>query len=387
MKNLKKIWLWFRILCKRLYKKPVFLVLLALIPLLTWGYSVAAAQESGMITVLLAQEGKDPLVDQIFAELQNSSQFLRFDICRSEAQARELLEHGKGDAAWIFPEDLDGKLDAFARRPVKSNAFIKVLQRQENVAQMLTREKLSGSVYEELAKRVYLQYIREETPILGGFSDEKLLEYFENAYLSEQLFTYVSPDGTADRETTHYLLAPLRGLLAVVGLLCAMATAMYHIRDEKQGTFAWVRQSRCWIPELAGQVLCAGHINLVCLICLWICGLTGSFLSEAAVLVLYSLCTGVFAMMLRRVFRSVRILGTLLPLLTVASLVICPVFFDFGFMRKFQMLLPPTYFINSGRNPMYLLYMLAYTGLCAGVCLLFDGAIRLKRQRSCAKFS
>lgn len=380
MKTLKKAWLWFRILCKRLYKKPVFLVLLALIPLLSWGYSVAAGEESGMVTVLLAQEGNDPLTDEIFADLQGSSQFLRFQICASPEEARELLEHGKGDAAWIFPEDLAACLDAFSQRPVKHNAFVKVLQRQENVAQMLTREKLSGSVYEQIARRVYLNYIQQKTPAIADFPQETLLKYYDDAYLSDQLFSFVSPDGTADAKPVHYLLTPLRGLLAVIGLLCAMATAMYHIRDEKQGTFAWVRQSRRWIPELAGQLLCVGHINLVCLICLWVCGLTGSFLTEVLVLLLYSLCAGVFAMALRRIFRSVGVLGTLLPLLTVASLVICPVFFDLGPLRKLQLLLPPTYFINGGSNPAYLAYTLVYTAVLALICLVFGNLPQLKRR-------
>lgn len=380
MKTLKKAWLWFRILCKRLYKKPVFLVLLALIPLLTWGYSRAAGEDSGMMTVLLAQESSDPLVDEIFSQLEGSSQLLRFEFCSSPAQARELMEHGKADAAWIFPGNLAEKLDAFVRRPTKRNAFITVLQREESITQMLTREKLGGVLYEEIAKRVYLQYIREKTPAIAEFSDEKLLEYFDNAYLSEQLFTFTSADGTKDAKATHYLLSPLRGLLAVIGLLCAMATAMYHVRDEEKGTFAWVRQSRRWVPELVGQLLCVGHINLVCLICLWICGLTGSFLTELAVLVLYSLCTGMFAMMLRRIFRDLRLLGVLLPLLTVGSLVLCPVFFDLGMMRKLQLLLPPTYFINSGSNPVFLLYMLGYTALCTSLYLLFGFLPRLKRR-------
>ena len=379
MKNLNKAWLWLRLLCKRLYKKPVFLILLALIPLLTWGYSVVAGEDSGMVTVLLAQEGDDPLVNEIFTQLQGSSQLLRYELCDSAQQARELVSHGKADAAWIFPEDLDKKLTAFVERPTRSNAFITVVQQEESVTQMLTREKLSGALYEQIAKRAYFQYIQENTPAIADLSQEALLQYFENAYLSEQLFTFASPSGEPEEAAPHYLLAPLRGLLAVIGLLCAMSTAMYHIRDEKQGTFAWLPQSRRWIPELVGQILCVGHINLVCLICLWACGLTGGFFQELAVLLLYSLCAGVFAMMLRRIFRDLRLLGVLLPLLTVASLVLCPVFFDFGFMRKLQLLLPPTYFINGGSNPAFLLYTLAYTALCAGVCLVFD---RLPRWKS-----
>ena len=51
---MKRMLIWLRLLTKRLYKKPVFLVILVLIPLLTFSYRVVAEQESGMVTVALA---------------------------------------------------------------------------------------------------------------------------------------------------------------------------------------------------------------------------------------------------------------------------------------------------------------------------------------------
>ena len=56
-----KLCMWFWLLTKRLYKKPAFLAILVLIPVLTFCYKAATQADSGVMTVALAQEGKDPL--------------------------------------------------------------------------------------------------------------------------------------------------------------------------------------------------------------------------------------------------------------------------------------------------------------------------------------
>lgn len=375
---MKKLFTWFWLLCKRLYKKPVFLVLLALIPLLSWGYSLTAQQDSGMITILLAQEGSEPFTDNLFTDLQESTQLVNFQVCDTPEEARLLLQSGKADAAWLFPADILSHLEAYAQSPTKANAFITVLEREDNVALMLTREKLSGAIFREVSQRVYLQFMRENTPELSHLSDEELLAYSENAVITGDLFVFTSTAGT-QTPSTHYLLTPLRGLLGVLALLCALACGMYHIRDEEAGTFAWVRYPWRWVPELAGQVICTGHITLVCFICLALCGLTGAIWAELLAILLYSLCCGLFAMLLRRLCGSVRVMGALLPLLTVAALVVCPVFFEVRATRLIQHILPPSYFIHAGSNPVYLGYMLLYGGILAGLCLLWE---RLPKRRS-----
>ena len=73
-------------------------------------------------------------------------------------------------------------------------------------------------------------------------------------------------------------------------------------------------------------------------------------------------------------------LGTVLPLIIVASLVICPVFFDVGELRHAQYALPPTYYINAVYDHRYLVYMAAYTLLAAALVWLLRSAKSRLRQ-------
>ncbi len=379
MNRIRKLLLWFAMLSKRLYKKPTFLALMILIPVLVLGYTAVTGGESGVITVGLTCQGDDPVAQEIFAELQDDSQLLAFQVCADPREAESLLRNGKLDAVWIFPENMAEKIEAFTRQPTSSSSFITVLEREDNVTLMLSREKLNAAVYPYIAQRVYVHFLRDLAPELSHLTDEQLLAYYHATELTVDLFEF---EGAAARQDqTSYLLSPLRGLLGTLILLCSLAAGMYYIRDMENGTFAWVSRRWQFLPELGCQLTASLHIAAVCLICLAFCGLTGSLWTELAILFLYSLCCSLFAMAIRQLCGSVHLLGTALPLVIVASLVVCPVFFDLGAMRQMQLLLPPTYYINAAYDSRYLLYMAGYTGASASAAILIQLAKICIRSR------
>lgn len=367
MNKVHKLLLWFAMLSKRLYKKPTFLILMVLIPLLVVGYTAISGGESGIITVGLAWEEEDPITQQIVTDLQGSSELIAFRVCANPQDAETLLRSGKVDAVWIFPGEMAEKIEAFTLKPTASNSFIRILEQEDNITLMLAREKLNGTIYPYVAQRVYVHFLRDLAPELDHLSDEQLLEYYEATDLSTKLFDYESAAGT--QKKTSYLLSPLRGLLATLILLCSLAAGMYYIRDLEAGTFSWVNRRWLFLPELGCQLTAAVHIAGVCLICLALCGLSANLWVELGALLLYSLCCSVFAMTLRQICGSIKLLGALLPLLIVVMLVVCPVFFDLGALRTAQYLLPPTYYINASFNSSNLLYMAGYTAGLAGIAV------------------
>ncbi len=369
MKSMKKLLTWIWLLNKRLFRKPTFLVLLFLIPLLVFGYGFVAREDSGMVTIVLAQEGEDPLARQVIDDLLDSSQLIFFQQCDTVGEAVDHVAHGKADGAWIFPENMEERLSEFLADPDPDNAFIRVVQREEKVMLMLTREVLGGRVLDLCSERVYLNFIRDQIPEMAGLNDDELLSLYNTTSLTGELFIYEQTDGTKidQDEAAGYLIAPIRGLLAVVITLCGMATAMYYIHDLKAGTFAWLPvRFRPW-AELGCQMVSVVDVCIVALISLASVGLSGRIGRELMVLLLYSLCVAAFSMLLRRLCGSVRSLGVMMPLLVVVMLLICPVFFDLGSLRTAQFLFPATYYINGAYNSNYLLYMLAYTGTCGGL--------------------
>ena len=359
---MRKAFLWLWMLTKRLYKKATFVVILVLIPVLVMGYGLTTREDSGMLAVALARQDKDPTALSLLASLDESSQLLRFVDCDSPEQAEDLVRTGKADTAWILHSDLGEKIARFAQSPTERNAFITVLVREDSIAQRLAREKLSGAAFSLCARVVYLDYIRENVPDLETVSQEELLEYYENTFVSGDLFTFDETDAAmANAQATHYLTAPIRGLLAVMIALCGLATAMYYMEDQRRGTFGWLSRTRQDLAELGYQAVSLVQVSAVALLALILSGLAAGFGRELLVLVLYCLCVASFSALLRRVCGNLRTLGTLLPLLVVVMLVVCPVFFDLGQLRTAQYLLPPTYYINGVYSNAYLAYMVLHT--------------------------
>lgn len=370
MKNIGK---WLLLLNKRLYKKITFLLILVLIPVLILGYGFAAQEESGVMTITLAQEGNDPLAQTVMEDLKENSKLIRFVFCDSASEAKDMVRDGKADAAWIFAENMEELVGKFVLNPTRSNAFVRIFEGEETIPLKLAREKLSGTIFGHYSGTFYLSYIRENVPALEELSDEELMSYYDNFAKDIDLFefAYLETEGGAqDAEDANYLLAPVRGLLAIVIVLGGMAAAMYFIRDDQAGTFALVPQGSRGIVEFCCQMIAVGNVAVVVLIAMFLSNLAGSLWRELAVTLLYSLTVSLFCMTLRRLCGKITAVGVLMPLLIVVMLVVCPVFFDLGQLRTLQYLFPPTYYINAAVSNRYLLLMGVYALVLLGIYYL-----------------
>lgn len=367
MKMLKTALLWLWLLSKRLYRRPTFVVLWLVIPTLVLGYTATDTEDSGMVTVAVAQEGHATPEEALMAGLTDDSQLLRYQLCATAKEAQTLVSSGKADTAWIFPCDLEAGIRAFVESP-NDTPCIRVLVREDSVMLRLSRERLSGTAFERVARQVYLTFLRRLAPELEPLSDQALLEHYDQVNIADNLFAF--DETFAAAADTHYLLSPLRGLLGLVILLGSLATAMYHLRDLRAGTFCRLGLGWRWTAECAGQLVATLHLALAAAVCLTLSGLSENLLRELALLVLYSLGCAAFSMAVRRVVGSLRVMAALLPALAVLTLVLCPVFFDLAPIEGVQYLFPPTYYVYAAHQPLYLWHLLAYTLVCFGVYTL-----------------
>ncbi|MBQ3146419.1 MAG: hypothetical protein IJB91_01675 [Oscillospiraceae bacterium] len=364
---------WFWLLNKRLYKKLTFVLILLLIPMLVFGYGIVARKESGVITITLTSEEESDLAMQVMQELKDSTSLIRFIICETPEEAQKLVSDNKADAAWIFGEDLENSIYRFVQKPVRKNAFIRVVERENSVLLKLAREKLSGAMFQHCSRVFYLSYIRENVPQLDGVADEDLMRHYDEFAMDAELFDFAFLDADVemqDPEDTNYLLIAVRGLLAIVIVLGGLAAAMYYIRDEQTGTFSLVPQKRKPLVEFGCQSIAVLNIALVTLVALLLGGLTESLGREVVLHILYAVSVAVFSMTFRRLCGRVSVIGSLLPLLVVLMLVICPVFFDLGALRQVQYLFPPTYYINAAYSNRFMVLMLVYLVVLLGIYAL-----------------
>ena len=376
METMKSLLRWGGLLWKRLYKKATFVLLLILIPLLVLGYGMVSQEESGLLTIALASraEQTETLTRAVWDDLMESQVILYIE-CDSPEAAEQMVRDGDADVAWIFEADLENKIYAFAAHRSRSNAFITVIEPERTVLLLLAREVLSGSLFAHCSEAMYITYIRENIPQLEAVDNETLLGYYRKLDFGDGLFEFTDIDGNvtqAPETEQNYLLTPVRGMLAVVAVLAGLATAMYYIRDEENGTFSFLPHRKRPAMELGCQLISLVNVLTVVILSLVLAGQAANLGTEVLVAVLYALCVAAFAMLVRRLTMGIRGLGMVTPILVVVMLVVCPVFFDMILLRQVQLLLPPTYYVQAPYNNKYLWQMALYTLVCLTLCALLD---------------
>ena len=284
-----------------------------------------------------------------------------------------MVNDQRADAAWIFDDNLEDAIYRFAAKPLRKNAFVQIMEGESTVPLKLIREKLSGVIFSRTSRAYYLSYLRENVPEVQDVPDETLLKYYDDFAAEATFFEFAYLDGGIKEETeqsSSYLLSPVRGLLAVVIVLGGLAAAMYYMQDEKLGTFSLVSQKRKDPVEFGCQMIAVVNVSAVALIALAAAGLMANLGREMVLILLNALATALFCMTVRRICGSIGILGTLLPVLMVGMLVVCPVFFDFGTLHYVQYLFPPTYYVNAVHSNYFLGLQVLYIAALLGVYVL-----------------
>ena len=379
MNLLKKAFVWFVLLAKRFFKKPVFIIILALVPLLVSALNIVAHQDSGVATVALVQENKeDKLSSEIVKDLLSENSIIRY-IQSDMNESEKLLKTGKVDSVWIFSDDFQKRTDKIAKSQSQRNYLVRIVEREKTASLLLLHEKLYGTLFKYCSESLYLNFATENVDELKGKTDEQLMEYYDDIHADETLFEYlhIGSDTSSQSIEENYLVTHLRGIFSILIILCGLAVAMLFQKDVSKGVFSWV-------PYRTAPVLaCVYHyipiiiISALSLFSLFAVGLTGSMLREILMIVLYSFCCTIFCMIIRLLCGNIKVLSVLTPVIVVALFAICPVFYDFQSLWAIRMIFPTFYYLKAVYSDAYLLYMVAYfiTSLC--IYMLLSKAKRL----------
>ena len=372
---MKRIFKWFFMLSKRLYKKPSFIALLVLVVICVFSFRLSAKQDSGFVHITLAQEIKEDGVSRdIINELTKEDSIIRFSVSDTAEAALEAVRSGKADEAWIFPSIKNEKIVSAG----SVDYVVDIVTREQSVALRLAREKLTASLYKYCARAYYLDYIRTNISALDTLSDQKLIAYFDEVGVDEELFVFgTAADASAHDTDTNYLISPIRGLLAVLAVICGMAATMFFLQDDAAGTFSHVKQTARPFTAFGCVETAVLNFSAVLLLSIYISGLATSLLRELIALLLYTFCCTAFCLLLRSVFSNIGVYSTLIPIIAVLLICVCPVFFDLRALSSLQMLLPPTYYVNAIYDRAYLLYMVAFAFVCFALSLIIN---KLRRK-------
>ena len=355
---------------KRLFHTGSYLLLLALIPLTALALRHVSQEEKGILTIAVARE--DPAVMNRLSEETRLLRFLREDT-PDEAIAR--VNSGQADCAWIFEENYRSSLSAAAMRQPRT--VVRIYTAEDTVFMRLAREKLFAALYPDLSREIFRTFLSEisssgdtlsgaepaspsglfsDAPMPGitasDIPEDDILAYYSAGAVTESLVRFEridSPDQNTDKAAIEedYLLLPLRGLLSILIFAAGAASVIFYEIDERNGCFTWLtRAGRSGM--LSGYLL--SGMFWTALMTLAALAAAGSFTAAGHELLLMMLyIAAVFGMcyFLHLLLRRPEHLATLLPLLILLMLGLCPVFLNAKQLHFLAVLLPAYHYLHG----------------------------------------
>ena len=358
---------------KRLLLRPVFWCILLLIPLSAVSLS-SAAGDGGVFTAAVCTE-KDSDFSAALADLEKTSRVVRVRYYDSPEAARLALTEGSADAAWIF----HGSLKEMARDYLDRNGktHIQILYREGGVFQTMARERLFSAIFSPVGKEVFFRAVQKLslTPPLG---EEEIASFYDYAVQSEEVVRFETLGGEKT-EPENVLLSPLRGMLAVVILAGALASAVLFAEDETAGLYRIYSPLQRGAFRFFSLFLPALFLSAAAFLSLTFARLVTNGWFEALLLFLYALSCAAFSLFALALFRRAKPLGFFTLFVLVASLILTPVFLDLSAFRGASLLLPSYHYLLSLKAPALLFRVPLYSGafFAAAFALFF-----WKRKRS-----
>lgn len=346
---MNKVLLWFLLSCKRVLKRPFFLLLLLLIPAGMWLFHNEETKGTDKISIALCTEG-DSFNERVADELMRSASSFEYYRCGTKEELMDDVMSGRAECGYIFPSGLLKKLENGTHKRA-----VTVVTAPSTVTAKLASEAVFAGMFRVYGGRLLEGYAGKGEPFQDFQADvawaelEPLFqEYLENG--STFSFEYGTEDGSVMKTDTAKAAFPVRGIVAIFVFVMGLAAAVTAGEDEQNGLWKGVRSGRKQI-YMAAQV--AAPVFLSCLsalVCLYVSGNAVGFLRESATLLLYGIFIAFFSWILLRLLKNPLLLSGLIPFFIILSLVACPIFADLSVfipvLKELRYLLPPAYYLG-----------------------------------------
>lgn len=358
-------------LTKRLLKRWSFLFLIFLIPIIALVTMSAMNGESGVLHIVLCNEGKEEIAENIIESIISRESVIRFSTSSSREDTEKMVINGNADAAWIFDDSFEKNLNKFTKG-IKSTPPIKIIEREESIPLNISKEILFGAIYKETSYRLYRNYSEKNILANDTMSEKEIKSIYDSIENNNNVIEIEKLDAKTRKSNTNYLTTPIRGILSLLILLCALASSMFFLNDKSKGTYDWLPPKKQIWPSMASCLSASIISSIAVLIIIFLSGISLGTAYEIAAMFLYIIALTGFCTIFSLVFRSYGTLGALIPGILIVSLILSPIFFNFKILRPVRLILPTYYYLQSVYNAKYLVNTLFYIVGTYSVCFIIN---------------
>ena len=351
------------LLSKRLWRQPVYIGLLVLIPIL--GYAVSLMEQgerSGATVAVCVEEGtwSGQIIDGLRARDVDS--VLAFEFCHDASETEAAVINNKADCGFVIPADIE--------EHVLEEEWRKCITVYETSASSITgmaKERISEiifTLYSEQRYRKYMEHISEDIVDFALYAYEGHLvdgSTFGFEYINYDQYGQYNGD-TGDIYDAPVF--PIKGAFAVIIFISGMCGMLEYDKDNREKRF--VRMAPNLLTYIVDVWISTVYVSAAVLICLWISdGMyhSGGFsmgavfsawdvkmwIAQVGRLIVYQCVIVLYCCILGIILRRQETIAAAIPILSLGSLVCAPVFIRLAaYVPVFvvlEKLFPVTYYL------------------------------------------
>lgn len=338
----------FFIFLKRTLCKPIYCILLLLIPAIAIG--VKALPQKAVSTNIktgIYTYDQDEYTSQIVKQLTANETGFIFVACTSEQELMELVASGELDCGYVLPADFS---EAFVADI--NNSHMNVYTSPATLFVTISNEIVFHQLLQVYAVPIVTNYFSS----VSEFQDALPIDYatyipdiYEDYMTNNSVFTIVTNStGDYQNDTEQISMFPLYKFVGLLIFIAALFGLMNALKDEDQNIYLRLNKRnrlKFYILNIISNLLpaaCIGYLTLL------IYGTDKSPAALALHMLVYIIICLLFTLLYRIIFRTYRFYIAALPILLACTLVLSPIFIDLtGFLpvlKFISKLFAPTYF-------------------------------------------
>ena len=375
---MRKYLFWFYLMMKRMIKKPAYLFLLIALPILS--VAMISLEQSGgdntgiTVGILFEKEGREEISQddkewnqKFFSFLSEQDSVIQFQLYEENASLLRDIEKGELDCGIVIPMDIHERLMGDTWQD-----SLTIYKTSSTSVTEIVKERIAAAVFTFYSEESYVNYIGNSSIFQGTTENSdrntEIIEIAKEAYEthltdgSTFAFQYhgESYDSNAEEQVTYTANQGfrLKGVLAVCIFLSGLCGLLTDWNDRRERRF--VRMAPEWVTTAVNIWIPTIYTSVIALLSLLLTGqFTGTDVrifigigKELCHLVFYQFLIVVYCSIIRVIIRRQEQLAAAIPILTLASIVCCPVWIRLAVylpvFHVLEKLFPVTYYLMIG---------------------------------------
>lgn len=340
IQSMEQIKSWLLFLTRYKTKKKSFIILLVSITVGCFIIgNISISEKNETVKIYIYARSNDALSSAVVDELTSQSGEYSFVAAKSEDVIFNDVKHAKAQCGYILEEN---QVELAVSGTVDKNIIL--VERMGSERTDIVNELFYGAYFKEYAK-FYTQSFTD------NLADSDISQYFEETYdteMQKMIANLSFKKVTTDKPVSSKEY--VRNILAVIVCLWGFASVSQFVSDKKNGIMLPVPVNRRFLFRILYFGVEFGILTPIMFVGIWLQKSHKGFLYEIATILVYMLAIIIMCVICSYIFKRRLTVLCILPILTIAYVIVCPVFFSlanyFPIINILRYLCLPYYYLR-----------------------------------------